>query len=159
MSALRGFARCSRARAIPRMSRTSCRTIKERPRRPKRCSCSLPKGDVINLPMGATVIDFAYAIHSAVGNRMTGAKVDGRIVPIDHQGQDRRDQSRVLTSSQPGQGPEPRLAQHSARRARRAEKIRNWFKKERRDENIAEGKAELEREIQTQLHRLPERRA
>ena len=113
-----------------------------------------PKGDVINLPIGATVIDFAYAIHSAIGNRMTGAKVDGRIVPIDHQVKTGEIVD-VLTSSQPGKGPSRdwlKIVKTSEARS----KIRNWFKKERRDENIAEGKAEVEREFRRSFIRLPD---
>ena len=113
-----------------------------------------PKGDVINLPIGATVIDFAYAIHSAIGNRMTGAKVDGRIVPIDYQVKTGEIVD-VLTSSQPGKGPSRdwlKIVKTSEARS----KIRNWFKKERRDENIAEGKAEVEREFRRSFIRLPD---
>ena len=113
-----------------------------------------PKGDVINLPIGATVIDFAYAIHSAIGNRMTGAKVDGRIVPIDYQVKT-GEIVEVLTSSQPGKGPSRdwlKIVKTSEARS----KIRNWFKKERRDENIAEGKAEVEREFRRSFIRLPD---
>lgn len=104
-----------------------------------------PKGAVINLPSGATVIDFAYAIHSEVGNRMIGAKVDGRIVPIDYQ-VDNGEIVEILTSSQPGKGPSRDwlgIVKTSQARA----KIRNWFKRERREENIAEGKSQLEREL------------
>ncbi len=111
-----------------------------------------PKGDVFNLPMGATVIDFAYAIHSAVGNKMIGAKVDGRIVPLDYQVKT-GEIVEVLTSSQPGKGPSRdwlNIVKTSQARA----KIRQWYKKERRDENIAEGKAEVEKEFKRNFIRL-----
>ncbi len=104
-----------------------------------------PKGDVINLPAGSTVIDFAYAIHSAVGTKMVGAKVGGRIVSLDYKVQT-GEIVEVLTSSQPGKGPSRdwlNIVKTSSART----KIRAWFKKERREENIIEGKAELEKDI------------
>ena len=111
-----------------------------------------PKGSVICLPMGATVIDFAYAIHSAVGNKMTGAKVDGRIVPIDYVVKT-GEIVEILTTSQPGKGPSRdwlKIVKTGAART----KIRAWFKKEKRDENIAAGKSELERELRRSNIRL-----
>ncbi|MCR5484591.1 MAG: bifunctional (p)ppGpp synthetase/guanosine-3',5'-bis(diphosphate) 3'-pyrophosphohydrolase [Clostridiales bacterium] len=111
-----------------------------------------PKGDVINLPQGATVIDFAYAIHSAVGNRMQGAKVDGRIVPIDYKVKTGEIVD-VITSSNPNKGPSRdwlKIVKTSEARS----KIRSWFKKERREENIVEGKAEVEREFRRSFIRL-----
>ncbi len=113
-----------------------------------------PRGDVICLPQGSTVIDFAYAIHSAVGNRMTGAKVDGRIVPIDYKVKT-GEIVEILTSSQPGKGPS-RDWLNIVKTGEARNKIRMWFKKERRDENIVEGKAELERELRRSNIRLPE---
>ncbi len=113
-----------------------------------------PKGDVINLPLGATVIDFAYAIHSAVGNRMVGAKVDGRIVPIDYQVKN-GEIIEIITSPQQNKGPSRdwlKIVKTSEAR----NKIRAWFKKERRDENIAEGKLDVEREFKRNYIRLQE---
>ncbi len=113
-----------------------------------------PKGDVINLPMGSTVIDFAYAIHSAVGNRMQGAKVDGRIVPIDYK-VNTGEIVDIITSSNPNKGPSRdwlKIVHTSEARS----KIRQWFKKERREENIEEGKAEVEREFRRSFIRLNE---
>ena len=104
-----------------------------------------PKGDVINLPMGATVVDFAFAIHSAVGTRMIGAKVDGKIVQINHKIKT-GEVIEILTTNQAGHGPSRdwlKIAVTSGAKA----KIRSWFKREKKDENIAEGKLELEREI------------
>ena len=104
-----------------------------------------PKGDVKSLPKGSTVIDFAYAIHSAVGNRMVGAKLDGRIVPLDtviKTGQI----CEIITSNAQGKGPSRdwlKIVRTGEARA----KIRAWFKKERRDENILEGKNQLEHEF------------
>ena len=104
-----------------------------------------PKGDVINLPMGSTVIDFAYAIHSAVGNRMIGAKVDKRIVPLDYKVKT-GEIIEILTTTEAGKGPN-RDWLTLVRTSEARNKIRAWFKKEKRDENIVEGKAELEREF------------
>ncbi len=111
-----------------------------------------PKGDVINLPFGATVIDFAYAIHSAIGNRMVGAKVDGRIVPIDYQVKN-GEIIDIITSQQQGKGPSRdwlKIVKTSEAR----NKIRSWFKKERRDENIVEGRLDIEREFKRNYIRL-----
>lgn len=103
-----------------------------------------PKGDLINLPAGATVIDFAYAIHSAVGNRMIGAKVNGKMVQLDYQVQN-GEIVEVVTGSA-AKGP-TRDWLKIARTSEAKNKIKQWFKKERKEENIATGKAELEAEL------------
>ncbi|MBQ2904843.1 MAG: bifunctional (p)ppGpp synthetase/guanosine-3',5'-bis(diphosphate) 3'-pyrophosphohydrolase [Clostridia bacterium] len=113
-----------------------------------------PKGDVFSLPMGATVVDFAYAIHSAVGNKMVGAKVDGRIVPLDYKVKT-GEIIEIMTSSQQGKGPS-RDWLNIVKTSQARSKIRQWFKKERRDENIIEGKAQLEREFKRNFIRLTE---
>lgn len=104
-----------------------------------------PKGDIKSLPTGSTVIDFAYAIHSAVGNKMVGAKVDGRIVPLDYQIKT-GERIEILTTNQQGKGPS-RDWLSIVKTGEARSKIRSWFKKERREENIEEGKASVKREL------------
>ncbi len=104
-----------------------------------------PKGDVINLPIGATIVDFAFAIHSAVGIRMVGAKVDGKIAQINHKIKT-GEVIEILTTNQAGHGPSRDWLNIAVTSGAKA-KIRGWFKREKREENIAAGKLELEREI------------
>ncbi|MDF2567849.1 MAG: relA [Oscillospiraceae bacterium] len=104
-----------------------------------------PRGDVKSLPVGSTVVDFAYAIHSAVGNKMIGAKIDGRIVSLDSQVKTGQIVE-ILTTNSQNHGPNRAWLKFVKTNEARS-KIRSWFKKERREENIIEGKAELEREF------------
>lgn len=103
-----------------------------------------PRGDVVNLPAHSTPIDFAYAIHSAVGNRMVGAKVDGKLQPIDYEL--KTGEIIEIVTSAATHGPS-RDWLKIVRTSEARNKIRAWFKKERKDENIAQGKEELEREF------------
>ena len=103
-----------------------------------------PNGDVVNLPAQANPIDFAYSIHSAVGNRMTGAKVNGRLVPIDHV-LENGDIVEVLSSGH-SRGPSRDWIK-MVRSSEARNKIRQWFKKEKREENILHGKSSFESEM------------
>ena len=107
-----------------------------------------PKGDVVNMPAGATPIDLAYAIHSAVGNRMVGAKINGRIAPIDSQLKN-GDIVEILTSKET-HGPSRDWVK-IVKTTEARNKIKQWFKKECREENIEQGKAELDRELRANL--------
>ncbi len=114
-----------------------------------------PKGDVKSVPIGSTVVDFAYAIHSAVGNKMIGAKIDSRIVSLDtvlKTGQI----IEIITTKSESHGPN-RDWLNIAKTSEARNKIRSWFKKERREENIAEGKVLLERELKRNYINIPEK--
>lgn len=113
-----------------------------------------PKGKSIDLPMDSTVIDFAYRIHTEIGHKTIGAKVDGRIVPLDYKLQTGQI-CEIITTKDPDKGPNRswlNIVQTNDARS----KIRSWFKKERRDENIVEGKAELQRTFKRYHINVPE---
>ncbi len=112
-----------------------------------------PKGDVRALPQGATVIDFAYAIHSEVGNKMLGAKINGSIVPIDRV-LENGEIVEILTSAS-AKGPS-RDWLGIVKTGEARNKIRQWFKREKRADNILVGKTALDAEIKKLAPRLPE---
>ena len=99
--------------------------------------CFTPQGDVKNLPNGSTPIDFAYSVHSAVGNRMVGARVNGKLVPIEYQIKN-GDRIEIITS-QNSQGPS-RDWLNLVKSTQAKNKINQWFKKELKEDNILKGK-------------------
>ena len=106
-----------------------------------------PKGDVKNLPAGSTPIDFAYCVHSAVGNRMIGAKVNGEIKPLNYKLKN-GDIVEVITTKEVHGPSRDWLSIVKSSEAK--SKIRQWFKKERREENIEHGKEFINRELKRQ---------
>jgi GTP pyrophosphokinase len=109
-----------------------------------------PKGDIIDLPAGSTPIDFAYSVHTDIGHRCRGAKVNGKLVPLDYTLRT-GDKIEILTAKRGGPSRDwlnPNLGLVKTQRAR--SKIRHWFKRQAREQNIVQGKSMLDKE----LHRL-----
>ena len=115
--------------------------------------CFTPNGDVKNLANGSTPIDFAYSIHSAVGNKMVGARVNGRQVPFDYHLQN-GDRVEIITS-QNSKGPS-RDWLGIVKSAQARSKINQWFKRQFKEENIVRGKELLEKYCKSKSIRLPE---
>jgi GTP diphosphokinase / guanosine-3',5'-bis(diphosphate) 3'-diphosphatase len=109
-----------------------------------------PRGDVINLPADSTPVDFAYRIHTEVGHRCIGAKVNGRMVPLEYALQN-GEIVEILTSKGP-HGPS-RDWLNFVKSASAKERIRKWFKSQRREENVAKGRDLLDKELH-RMHRL-----
>jgi guanosine-3',5'-bis(diphosphate) 3'-pyrophosphohydrolase len=107
-----------------------------------------PKGDVVNLPQGATPVDFAYTIHTEVGHRTIGAKVNGKLVPLDYELRT-GDSVDVLTSKAQGEGPSQDWLQFVAT-PRARNKIRQWFARGRREDALDQGKDLLQRQMRRQ---------
>ena len=114
-----------------------------------------PKGKSVILPMGSNVIDFAYRIHTEIGHKTIGAKVDGRIVPLDFK-LETGQICEILTSKDPEKGPN-RAWLNTVFTTDARSKIRSWFKRERREENITEGKAEVERLFRRHRINVPDK--
>lgn len=114
-----------------------------------------PKGMSVILPMGSNVIDFAYRIHTEIGHKTVGAKVDGRIVPLDFK-LETGQICEILTSKDPEKGPN-RAWLNTVFTTDARSKIRSWFKRERREENITEGKAEVERLFRRHRINVPDK--
>jgi GTP diphosphokinase / guanosine-3',5'-bis(diphosphate) 3'-diphosphatase len=107
-----------------------------------------PKGDVFNLPAGATPVDFAYAIHTEVGHRTIGAKVSGKLVPLDYELRT-GDTVEVLTSKAQGEGPSQDWLRF-VKTPRARNKIRQWFSRERREDALGDGRDALQRLMRKQ---------
>ncbi len=106
-----------------------------------------PKGDVVDLPAGATPLDFAYYVHTQVGHRCRGAKINGRIVPLTHR-VDNGDQVEIITGSQSQPSRDwlsPKLGYLASARSRA--KVRNWFRQQDRDQHQRQGREILDREL------------
>jgi len=116
-----------------------------------------PKGDIIDLPAGSTPVDFAFRIHTDVGNRCRGAKVNGRLVPLDHPLQN-GDRVEILTAKAGGPSRDwlnPNLGYIKSHNAR--DKVRLYFRREEREENVTQGKEQLEHELRRlSLNQTPE---
>ena len=115
--------------------------------------CFTPKGDVKNLPNGSTPVDFAYAIHSAVGNKMVGARVNGKLVNIDYKIQN-GDRIEILTS-QNSKGPS-RDWLNIVKSTQAKNKINQWFKKEFKEDNIIRGKELIQSYCKSKTINLPD---
>ena len=107
-----------------------------------------PKGDVVNLPQGATPVDFAYSIHTDVGHRTIGAKVGGKLVPLDYELRT-GDSVEILASRAQGEGPSQDWLQFVAT-PRARNKIRQWFARGRREDALEHGKDALQRLMRKQ---------
>ena len=106
-----------------------------------------PRGDIIDLPIGSTPIDFAYAVHTEVGNRCRGAKINGKLVPLDYKLKT-GDQVEILTAKRGGPSRDwlnMHLGLVNTQRARA--KIRQWFKKQDREQNLSQGREILDKEL------------
>lgn len=121
---------------------------------PKEIFILTPKGDVISLPMGSTVIDFAYAIHTELGHHMMGAKVNGKIVPINYKLKTGEIVD-IISTHESEKGPD-REWLSIVKTSEARNKIRQWFKKECKEENILEGKAELKIELKKNKIFIPD---